>query len=373
MKILLVSGIFPPDHGGPASYVPKIAKGLQQQGHEITAVVTLSDRLGHEDKHFGFPVVRLLRKQNRIFRWLKTIREISRLSRQADVVYLNGLVFEGILATKFLARRPAVVKVVGDLIWEKARNSGSCHYELDEFQTGVLSWRWRVLRHLQGWYTALADAVITPSRYLAGIVAGWGVSASRVHVVYNAVAMPPEAQSPVVRCHQDLVTVARLVPWKGLIDLIEVVGELGLRLRIVGDGPLRGELEALARHCGAMVSFAGHIPHDQIPDEIRSAKLFVLNSSYEGLPHIVLEAKAAGVAVLASSAGGTPETINHGVDGWLVPVNDRSALKAAIQGLLGDDAVRDKLAQAGLNQVHEQFSITAQLTETAAVLGRVRQ
>jgi glycosyltransferase involved in cell wall biosynthesis len=169
----------------------------------------------------------------------------------------------------------------------------------------------------------------------------------------------------------DLVTVARLVPWKGLADLIEVASDLGLRLRIVGDGPLRSELEALAEQRRAQVSFAGHVARDQIPDEIRSARLFVLNSSYEGLPHIVLEAKAAGVAVLASAAGGTPETIHHGVDGWLVPVNDKVALATAIKRLLYDDELRADLVQAGYRQLSEQFTFSAQLDATAEVLARV--
>ena len=121
----------------------------------------------------------------------------------------------------------------------------------------------------------------------------------------------------------------------------------------------------------ALVSFAGHVAHDQIPDEIRSARLFVLNSSYEGLPHIVLEAKAAGVAVLASSAGGTPETIRHGVDGWLVPVNDKEALAAGIRRLLDDDRARADLAQAGFRQVAEQFGFTLQIKATTAVLAGV--
>lgn len=367
MKVLVVTGIFPPDHGGPASYVPTITRGLQQLGHEIVAVITLSDRLDHDDRHYGFPVVRILRARIRLLRWMQTILEVTRLARQADVIYLNGLVLEGILAARFFARRPAVIKVVGDLIWEKARNSGASHLELDAFQKARLPLRWHFLRRLQGWYTALADAVITPSHYLAGIVAGWGVDVARVHLVYNAVTLPPVSRSD-MPTRYDLVTVARLVSWKGLVDLIEMAGDLGLRLRIVGDGPLRGELEALAHQRGAQVSFAGHVAHDRIPDEIRSARLFVLNSSYEGLPHIVLEAKAAGVAVLASSAGGTPETIHHGVDGWLVPVNDRAVLAAGIRHLLGDDAARAGLAQAGFQQVADHFSFAAQLEATAAVL-----
>ena len=370
MRVLVVTGIFPPDHGGPASYVPTIAHGLIHQGHEVAAVITLSDRLDHDDRQYGFRVMRLPRRYFRPLRWVKTILEIARWARQADVVYLNGLVLEGVLGAKLFARRPIVVKVVGDLIWEKARNSHATRLELDAFQAARLPLRWHLLRQLQAWYTAQADAVVTPSRYLARIVANWGVDETRIHIVYNAVTLLP-VTPPTNAGSYDLVTVARLVPWKGLADLIEVAGDLGLRLRIVGEGPLRSELEALAQQCGAKVSFAGHVARDQIPAEIRSARLFVLNSSYEGLPHIVLEAKAAGVAVLASAAGGTPETIHHGIDGWLVPVNDKAALVTGIQRLLSDDGERADLAQAGLRQVAEKFTFSVQIDATAAVLAGV--
>jgi glycosyltransferase involved in cell wall biosynthesis len=369
MRVLVVTGIFPPDHGGPASYVPAMARGLMQLGHEIVSVVTLSDHVQHDDRYLGYPVRRLPRKWFKPLRWIQTVFAIRSQARTADVIFLNGLVLEGILATKVFGCQPTVIKVVGDLIWEKARNSGATHLELDAFQTALLPLRWRLLRWLQGWYTARADALITPSRYLAGIVADWKVDATRVHIVYNAVTLPPAPRTN--GGSYDLVTIARLVPWKGLADLIEVASELGLRLRIVGDGPLRSELENLAMKRGAQVSFAGHVARDQIPDEIRSARLFVLNSSYEGLPHIVLEAKAAGVAVLASSAGGTPETIHHGVDGWLVPVNDKEALAAGIRQLLSNDKARADLAKAGLRQVAEHFTFSAQIAATAAVLAGV--
>lgn len=371
MKVLIVTGIFPPDHGGPASYVPTIARGLQQLGHEIVAVLTLSDRLDHDDMHYEFPVVRLPRHRLLLMRWMQTIIKIASLSARADVLYLNGLVLEGIIAAKILIHKPVVVKVVGDLIWEKARNRGASELDFNAFQKAHLPLCWNLLHWLQGKYTAMADAVITPSRYLAGIVAGWGVNEKRIHIVYNAVTIPSVLQSD--KCQYDLVTVARLVPWKGLAELIEVAGDLGLQLRIVGDGSLRRELESLAFRCGAKVSFAGQVQKEKIPDEIRGGRLFVLNSSYEGLPHIVLEAKAAGVAVLASAAGGTPETICHAVDGWLVPVNDKAALTGAIRQLLSDGKTRADLAQAGFQQVAEKFSFTVQLQATeAALIGACR-
>ncbi len=371
MNILVVTGIFPPDLGGPASYVPAMAEGLRQRGHAIGAVITLSERLDHDDTAHGFPVIRLPRHRFRPWRWLLTVATIARLARQADVVYLNGLVLEGTVAAAWLTRRPTVVKVVGDLIWEKARNRRATDLSLDAFQKAPLPPFWGFLRRLQGWYTGHAAAVIAPSRYLAGIVAGWGVPPQRVHVVYNAVTPPAAAEPRPPRF--DLVTVARLVPWKGIAELIAVCAELGLSLRVVGDGPLRGELEETARRSGAAVSFAGNVDHAQVAEEIRAARLFVLNSSYEGLPHIVLEAKAAGVAVLASAAGGTPETIAHGEDGWLVPVGDTAALAEALRRLLGDDALRARLAAAGSRQITRSFTFDAQMDETARVLSEARR
>ncbi|OGQ87761.1 MAG: hypothetical protein A2512_10615 [Deltaproteobacteria bacterium RIFOXYD12_FULL_56_24] len=338
-----------------------------ERGHEIVAIVTLSDSLVHDDSHIGFPIVRLPRARFRPLRWLQTIVTIYRLARLSDVVYLNGLVLEGILATKIFSHRLSVIKVVGDLIWEKARNAGATNLELDAFQSARLPLRWRLLRRLQGWYTSRADAVITPSRYLSKIICGWGVSAGRIHTIYNAVTISSTTSAEAPSPRYDLVTVARLVPWKGIAGLIEVAADHGWSLRIVGDGLFGEELEALARQCGAKVSFAGHVAHEQVADEIRSARLFVLNSTYEGLPHIVLEAKAAGVAVLASDAGGTPETIRHGENGWLVPVGDNTALAAGIRRLLDDDTERSRLAEAGRRQVAESFSfaIMADATETA--------
>jgi len=301
-----------------------------------------------------------------LLRWLKTVRTIHRLARDADVAYLNGLVLEGIVGSKVLGRCPAVVKVVGDLIWEKARNQRATLLDIDAFQRAALPLRWSLLRRLQGWYTGLADAVITPSRYLAGVVTGWGVAPSRLRVVYNAVKLPPEM--PVLPTAYDIVTVARLVPWKGLADLIAVVAEHDWSLRIVGDGPLRDELEEQAKGLNARVTFAGQVPAAKVAEAIRSGRLFVLFSSYEGLPHIVLEAKAAGVAVLASAAGGTPETIDHGVDGWLVPVGERQALAAAIDRLLKDDNLRLALAAGGRASSSERFSHERMVRDTAAAL-----
>lgn len=368
MNVLIVTGIFPPDHGGPASYVPRMASALAERAHNIVAVITLSDSLQHNDVSFGFRIVRLLRSEFRPVRLARAVLTIQKYAAQADVVYLNGLVIEGVVATRLLRRRPTVVKVVGDLIWEKARNANATSLDIDAYQAAPVPPAWRFLRWLQRFYTGCADAVIVPSGYLAGIVSRWGVRAGRIHTIYNAVALAKEVEDKSGSAKWDVVVVARLVPWKGLAEVIGAVAAIGKSLKIVGDGPMRSELEALARKLNAHVTFTGHVEHSQVAQEIRSARLFVLNSSYEGLPHIVLEAKSAGVPVLATRVGGTPETIDHDVNGWLIEVGDSAALREAFELLLSNPDLLTRLAAGGLEQMKTRFSFKAMVDGTEAVL-----
>ncbi len=369
MKVLVVTGIFPPDLGGPASYVPAIADALVSNSDSILGVITLTDSFDHNDTCYPFPIIRIKRQQFKPIRIIKTIFKIASLSRNVDVVFLNGLVLEGVIGSKLIARRPTVIKVVGDLIWEKARNSGLNSIDLDSFNIKQPSFKWAVLHKLQGIYTSYADAVITPSKYLSSIVKGWGVKPERIRVVYNAIK--PALLNGKTENIFDLVTVARLVPWKGVEDLIYLASELNLSLRVVGDGPMRRELEALAIDLGARVSFSGNLPKELVFEEIANASIFVLNSSYEGLPHIVLEAKMVGVPVIATNAGGTPETISHGVDGLIVPVGSRSSLKSAIVRLLSDESLRTTLAEFAKKQVLTNFSFQKMVDETRCILRSV--
>lgn len=369
MKVLVVTGIFPPDSGGPASYVPFISEAILNSGNEITSVVTLSDNKA-DGKPYNFPVVRIQRNCPWLFRAIKTIMVISKLAKKSDVVYLNGLVLEGVIACKIFSKKSVVIKVVGDLIWEKARNKNATKLNLDDFQQAKrLKVHWSFLKKLQSFYMRLADAIVVPSFYLGQIVQQWGVDSGKINVVYNAISITHKClESPKRSYKYDLVTVARLVPWKGLTELIDLVSEIGCSLLIVGDGPLRKLLERHALTKKAKVSFTGNIPHSEVSKRITSAKAFVLNSSYEGLPHIILEAKASCTPVIASAAGGTVETITHGLDGWLVPVGDKEKLKEGVLKLLNDSSLRESLSSAGFDQINSNFKSSIQIESTIAVL-----
>jgi len=350
MRILIITGIYPPDIGGPAVYVPRTAGHLAER-HDVVGVITLAD--GHaDDTRSPFPVLRLPRGQWRPLRWMRTILAIARAARGVDVVYGNGLLLETVVATRLLTRRAVVAKIVGDLIWERARNAG-LGLELEAFQVADLPAKWRVLRWLQGAYLRRCDRVIVPSRFLAGIVSGWGVTPSRIAVVMNSAEPLAAAADPPIR--HDIVTVARLVPWKGVAPLIAIAAR-------------RDELQRTADSLGAAATFAGSVPQAEVAGLMRSARVFVLNSTYEGLPHIVLEAKQAGLPVVATAVGGTPEVIEDGTDGILVPAGRDEALEAAVAGLLDDPERARALVAAGLSQIAARFSVEAMVEATERVL-----
>ena len=160
------------------------------------------------------------------------------------------------------------------------------------------------------------------------------------------------------------------MPWKGVAALIRVVATLPyVRLLIVGDGPLRPDLEALAQSTGGeRVVFLGHVPHEKVRQLLGEADVFVLNSTYEGLPHVVLEAMAAGAPVIATNAGGTGEVVEHDVTGLLVSVGDELALRAAIERLRTDPALAQRLAIDAKRRLETRFSFDTMVRETEAVL-----
>jgi len=131
-NILIVTGIFPPDIGGPASYVPKITAELCKQGWKAT-VITLSDSLSHDDSCYPFRVIRILRPQSKMKRIPQTVWTIAKYAKTADVIFANGLFLESVIASK-LKRKPLVMKIVGDWAWERSVNHGWTKDTIDEFQ-----------------------------------------------------------------------------------------------------------------------------------------------------------------------------------------------------------------------------------------------
>jgi glycosyltransferase involved in cell wall biosynthesis len=215
-------------------------------------------------------------------------------------------------------------------------------------------------------------AVIAVSRSVARQVQN-----AQVRVVYTGVEIPTNTNQAVGSESGYIIGAAcRLVPIKAVVFLIRAVARLrhefpGLRLEIAGDGPERAPLEEEARSLGIAdaVSFLGW-QMDLAPLFARW-HVFVQSSLEEGLPIALLEAMAAGVPAVATAVGGTPEVIQDGETGWLVPSQDADALAARVRDLLRSPEQRRAMGAAARTRVQENFSADRMVTELTALYDRL--
>jgi colanic acid/amylovoran biosynthesis glycosyltransferase len=164
------------------------------------------------------------------------------------------------------------------------------------------------------------------------------------------------------------LTVARLIEKKGLLDLIAAFSVLRARgmsppLEIVGDGPLRGELEAVAARLGVDVRFRGALPQERVLELMGRASVFCLpcvvaaDGDRDGLPTSVLEAMALGVPVVTTGVSGLADLVLHERTGLLVPQRDPVALAQAVERLLSDPELAARLSAEGRRHVERNYSL----------------
>ncbi len=172
---------------------------------------------------------------------------------------------------------------------------------------------------------------------------GWGVDERRIRVIYNA--LPPAATLPSMTQAEaraalklddtpTILTVGRLLPWKGVDHLITALTHVKqVRLLVAGDGDILPALQAQAVAAGIAdrVTFLGRVSREQMPIYMRAADYVALYSGYEGLSHTLLESLRVGTPVIASQKGGNPEVVRHGVNGLLVPYVDVPLLTEALR------------------------------------------
>jgi glycosyltransferase involved in cell wall biosynthesis len=357
VRVVVVSGIWPPDVGGPASHAPSLADALREAGHEVE-VVTTADAAPEPRP---YPLHWVSRSRPAPLRHLAVVREVARAARRADCVYATTMIRRGALGAR-LARRPLVVKLVADEAYERAVRANRFAGTLEAFQRHRGGLRVRLLRATRTAALRRARKVLVPSAYLRNVAEGWGLPPERLEVIPNpAPAIPPlrdrdEARAELGLDGVTLTAAGRLTRQKALGDALAAVARVdGVTLLLVGDGPERGALERQTRDLGldGRVRFLGAQTRDGVIGLFRVADAAIITSAWENLPHTVLEALAVGTPVIATAVGGVPEIVHDGENGLLVAPGDVEALAQAIRRLATDDAFRATLAEAAARSVEE--------------------
>jgi glycosyltransferase involved in cell wall biosynthesis len=373
MRILIASGIFHPESGGPATYLYQLLPELIRRGHTISALSFGDDPA----EGYPYPLTRIARGNYLVRQW-EYYRAAARLWPGHDLAYIHSL---GLPLPAGI--RPRVAKIVGDTAWERAMNRGWVppDTDIDDFQGRRYSPAVELNKALRAGEARRLDRVIVPSEYLKRMVAGWGVAPERIRVIYNAHrgqgAAPQVGQAEARRQlglpdGPLLLTPARLTVWKGIDHSLRALAQVDkARLVVAGDGPERPALERLAAELGVAdrAIFARRVPNERMALYYRAADYTLLYSGYEGLSHVLVESLAAGTPAIASDKGGNPEVIRDGQNGLLAAYPDVDALAETLREAFrpGPPAELAAHTSEGL----ERFDWDRMVEETIEALGAV--
>ncbi|MEY4433253.1 MAG: hypothetical protein RLZZ44_1387 [Bacteroidota bacterium] len=350
MHFTLITGIYYPDVGGPATFIPKLAGKLIDHKHEILTI-SLGDR-GIKRKEEVWKRIFVLRSIPKIIRLPITIIVIILNSLKSDVILANGLHEETAMANLIL-RKKLIFKIVGDPIWERAINRNQTKLGIDDFNSTNLKSSMQLQRRILNWSMGQADIVITPSKQLAQFVVSWNRNA-------KTLVIPNGIETPIINKNNkkefDVIFFGRLTKWKEIRTIIDAIKICRKKLIIIGDGPEKSSLSSYAQTKDADVTFLGEKDRNEIFSIAGKCRIFCLASSYEGLSHALLEAMALELPVIVSNIEANLDVIENGKTGLVFELNNSKDLAEKIDYLLNSQDTQDLLRKNALHEINNKYT-----------------
>lgn len=336
MKIVVHCVYFPPEVGGLESHVHYLCRGLVARGHEVTVITSMSKPgLAVREVMDGIRIHRTPLPARRPWGWLFHALGSTPGTRAAvagaDVVH----------AQAFPSLLPCAMALAG------TSTPLVCTLHTSHFLRLAAN---RMLAPALGKLVELGDYNFAASQEIADVGESLGPSIS-VEVLVNGVDTgifrPVEGSVPRPARGRRLVVPRRLFPKNGVEYFVRalpaILAGADVHAIVIGDGPERGRLEALAARLGVAgrIEFLGARPHAEMPGLLCSGDLAVFPSLVEATSVAALECMACGLPVAASAVGGLPEIVDESVGG-LFPAGDPEALAAKVLGLLADGRLEDR-------------------------------
>ena len=369
MRIHIITPLFPPDIGGPATYVYELSKRLVKQNHEVT-IIAHSESMhfkgemdGFALKIFRIPFYNRFLGCNSLLRILNATRKLIELRIIPEIIYVHDPFMTGIpgILGKFIRRCPLVLKLVGDMAWEISQRHHWTSQNLVDFHA-ALPLRGYLLEIAQSRILTFCNKILVPSRFLKELFKPWH-NQEKIVIIPNAVEIDEniqKADKTKIKIKLGLnkfsiFTAGRLVPWKGFEGLISIIPKLvkdypTIQLNIAGEGPLKPSLLELIKKYGMInqIRLLGRLDRKQLLEYMSASDMFIMNSSYEGLSHTIIEAMGCKTPIIATKIGGNKELIKHNWNGLLVDYNDQIQLETAVRTVFENRSLADYLAKNGI-------------------------
>jgi glycosyltransferase involved in cell wall biosynthesis len=348
MKCLLISGIYRPEIGGPATYLPTLAKALIDQSNQVE-VITLKN-LNAPAQIENWPVNYITRDQNLLLRFIKTIILIIRKAKSIESIFSNGLIQETAVALLFIKRK-SVAKVVSDPVWERALNNSETSLNVVEFNNSNLNFKHKLQRILLRWSLNRFEVITCPSIQLKNIIENWGVY-KPIEFIPNGVSLVAEKSTV---SDFDLVTVCRLISLKNIDKMIQASVKTNVSVAVVGSGPEESNLSELAGSLGANVTFLGQLDKNEVNKVLLRSKIYLNLSDHEGLSFSLLEAMSCGLPSIVSNIQGNTNVITNGIDGIVIDAKNENQLINAIKTLMDSQSTRLEYGLAARSKIKSEY------------------
>lgn len=361
MRVLVTVGIFPPDIGGPATFVPKIAKYFQDELNYEIEILTLSDNK-NSNINDDFSVKRIDRNLPIIYRWLKTIFTIYKLGKNKDLIFVNGLGTETTIANIFLKKK-IIRKIVGDPVWERAYSKAKISESFDEFQVKNYGFSISLQKKVRSFSIKKSDIVVTPSQHLKNFILNLGFK-NKIEIINNGVFIPKENTNIFTNDQINITIVSRLVSHKNIEKIIRAISDLNdplIYLNIIGDGPELNQLQKISLESNNKdnIIFHGKLNRDDINHIFLKSDIYIQASNYEGLPHSLLEAMSYGIPVLCTPVGECKEILGNEDRGYILdlPVS-KNNIKSKISEIISEKNIASKKGERGKDFINEKYNLT---------------
>ena len=362
MRIVIATPLFPPELGVPAEYVFTLASKLKET-HNVT-IVTYAN---HVEKIEGVRIVTVSKSHALPIRLFLYTRELIRLTRTADVLYVQRAVASGLPAiiVGWITKVPVVVNYLEDEAWERLQHASfepehqgtfRRHTKIPGAIWGIWNVQHFVLRH--------AARVLVPSAFIAQeLVSRYGIRKNVVHVLFNPHHKQlhiPFRSKPVP--HRIFMS-TRLVPWSDVATAMRASVLLAhtypdVELVIAGDGPLLYELEQSEhmREARTHTTFLGRVSYAEEIYYLRSAEVYLSTATYAENPSILFDAFREAVPVVAAHVPGLREGFEHEKSGLAIPPANATICAETLGRLFSDPNLKKQLTTGAQELFQNRFS-----------------
>lgn len=358
LKVLIASGVYPPDIGGPATYAEKLSQELKKLNCEVK-IITYGLRT---DKQVD--VIFIDKTKNIFLRYFCFFWQAAKLAAGTDIVYALDLISAGlpaVMAAKFRSKK-IVFRTGGDFLWEKAWRNGWTEVSLSRYYEGKKTVREKFLIYFCRWLLKKIDLIIFSTRLQADIYEKYyGVAPLKTKILINA--LPAIKAVPDQSFKDSIIFAGRLIKLKNLERLIKTFAEIKsphINLLLFGRGPEEEKLRQLIidLKVGDKIELKGAIEHEKLMAVIAGCRFFILPSLTEISPNLALECVSLAKPLILTRENGLAGEITEHIL-TIDPLSEKD-IKDKIEYLFNDNNLSAYAAKLEkLNWLRREWSLVA--------------